>query len=173
MGAIKINRVTNANVYVNGNSILGQAEEVKVPEVKHKGSEHKALGLMGSPEFFAGIDKLEATIKWNSFYADTLKLFADPFTSLSLQVRASLEEYGSTGRTAEKPVVIYLTAQSSNFPSASFKQHDNVDVESTLRCTYYKMVIDGKDIIEVDIMANIYKVGGVDMLAGYKANIGG
>lgn len=174
MGEIKINRVTNANIYVEGNSILGQAKEIDVPEVKFMMSEHGALGLVGKMEFFSGIDKLESKIRWNSFYYDTFLKFANPFKSLQLQVRSSLEQYSAgVGRSSEKPVVIHMTVQNKNFPGANFKQHDNVELESTLGVTYYKMVIDGKDVIEIDVTANIYKVNGEDVLAAYRSNIGG
>lgn len=173
MAELKVKRVTNANIYLEGNSLLGRGEEVSLPDIKFKKAEHKALGMIGSPEFFAGIDKMEAKIKWNSFYDDVLKKFANPFKSLSLQVRASVEEHGVPGRISEKPLVAFITCQSSNFPGGNFKQHDNVELESNLTVTYYKLVIDGKDIVEIDIMSNIYKVEGVDMLANYRANIGG
>ena len=45
MGKIAINRITNANVYIDGASLLGRAEEVELPQIKAKMSEHKALGL--------------------------------------------------------------------------------------------------------------------------------
>ena len=173
MGAVTVKRVTNANVYVDGNSILGTVEEATLPDIKYKLSEHKALGMIGVVEFFSGIDKLEAKLKWNSFYADVLAKFANPFKTLSIQVRASIETYGAAGRTEEKPLVAYMTVQATNFPAGSFKQHDNVELESTLGVTYYKLVIDGKDIVEIDVMSNIYKVSGSDVLANYRANIGG
>jgi P2 family phage contractile tail tube protein len=116
---------------------------------------------------------MEFKIKWSSFYADSLALFTDPFTPLSLQIRASAEVYTSAGRTDQIPVVIYLTCQNKGFPGASFKQHENADLESTLGATYMKVVMNGSDIIEFDVLANIFKVNGVDLLAGYKANIGG
>jgi hypothetical protein len=47
MGAINVNRVTNANIYLDGNSLLGQAEEVSVPEIKYMLSEHKAIAIAG------------------------------------------------------------------------------------------------------------------------------
>ena len=64
MSKIEINKLTNANVYMNGINLLGRAEEVQLPQIKHKMAEHKALGMIGSAEFFAGIDKLECKIKW-------------------------------------------------------------------------------------------------------------
>jgi phage tail tube protein FII len=35
--------------------------------------------MVGSAEFFAGIDKLECKIKWNSLYPEVLKKAANPF----------------------------------------------------------------------------------------------
>src|ERR1044072_72072 len=88
---IKINRLTNANVYMDGKSFLGKAEEINLPAIKHMMSEHKALGMVGKMEFWSGIDKMEAKIKWNSFYPDALKKMADPTTAIQLQVRGSLD----------------------------------------------------------------------------------
>lgn len=173
MGQITVKRVTNANMYLDGNSLLGKLEEIQLPVIKFKAAEHKALGMIGVVEFFSGIEKLEAKAKWNSFYNDVLLKVADPFKTLSVQVRSSVETYGATGRTEEKPLVAYMTVQSKDFPAGTFKQHDNAELESTLNVIYYKLVIDGKDIVEIDVMSNIYKVNGVDVLATYRANIGG
>jgi P2 family phage contractile tail tube protein len=173
MGQIAVKRVTNANVYVDGNSLLGKVQEATLPVIKYKASDHAALGMIGTVEFFSGIDKLEAKLKWTSFYEDVLKKVADPFKTFSVQLRSSVETYGAAGRTEEKPMVAYMTVQSKDFPAGSFKQHDNAELESTLNVTYYKLVIDGKDIVEIDVMSNIYKVDGKDVLSTYRANIGG
>ncbi len=45
MAKIDINRVCNANVYLDGTSFLGRAESVDLPNIKHKFAEHKALGM--------------------------------------------------------------------------------------------------------------------------------
>ncbi len=172
MPNISVNRLTNANVYVNGKSLLGKAEEVNLPDIKHMMSEHKALGMIGKLELWSGVDKLEAKIKWNSFYSDVHKQFANPFRALNLQVRSSLEVYTSQGRTAQQPVVVFLTGQSKNFPTGNFKQHDNVELESNLTVTYVKVVVNGENILEFDVLANIFKVNGEDIMAQYRANLG-
>lgn len=172
MSNINVNRLTNANIYVDGRSYLGRAEEVNLPDLKHKLSEHKALGMIGVVELWSGIEKLEASIKWNSFYADAMKKFANPFRALNLQVRSSLEVYTSQGRTAQQPVVVFLTGQPKNFPGGNFKQHDNVEAQSEMTITYMKTVINGETIMEFDVLANIFKVGGVDIMEQYRANLG-
>lgn len=169
---IQVNRLTNANVYMDGKSFLGKVEEISLPDIKHKMSEHKALGMVGMMEFFAGIEKMEAKIKWNSFYVDAMKKMANPTKAIQLQVRGSLENYNSTGRGAQQPVVIFLTCTSKNFPTGNFKQHDNVECESMLNVTYCRLEVNNESIMEVDILSNIYKVDGVDILAEYRANLG-
>ena len=113
MSKIKINKLTNANVYLNGVNLLGRAEEVQLPQIKHKMAEHKALGMVGSAEFFAGIDKLECKIKWNALYPEVLLAAASPFTAAMIQVRASLETYNGTGRVEEVPATAVTFSMSS------------------------------------------------------------
>jgi uncharacterized protein len=173
MSKIEINRITNANVYMDGASFLGRAEEINLPQVKHTMSEHKALGMVARGEFFSGIDKMECKIKWASLYADVMKKAADPFTAVSLQARASLESYTGQGRTAELPVVVYITGTFKEFPLGNFKQHDNAEFETNMSVLYAKLVVDGEEIFEIDVLENIYKVGGEDILATYRQNIGG
>jgi hypothetical protein len=169
---IQISRVTNANVYLEGQSFLGRAEEINLPTVKFKMSEHKAIGLFGSMEFPSGMDKMECKIKWNSLYPEVMKILANPFKSVTMQVRASIEGYNSEGRIEELPLVIFLTVQSKDFPLGNFKQHDNVELENMFNVYYFKMEIDSEEIIEVNVLSNIYKVNGVDQFAQYRANLG-
>lgn len=171
--AISVNRLTNVNVYVDGINHLGKAEEVSLPDIKHIMAEHKAIGMVGKFELFAGIDKMEAKIKWNAFYADVLRKAANPFQTVQLQVRGSIETYTSAGRTSQAPLVTFLTVTFKNYPTGNFKQHDNVELESNLNVIYVRQEIDGDPVMEFDVLANIYKVDGEDLLATYKANIGG
>lgn len=46
-GKIQINRITNANIYLDGNNLLGRATEIKLPDVSLIMQEHKALGMVG------------------------------------------------------------------------------------------------------------------------------
>ncbi len=171
--AIEIKKICNANVYVDGNSLLGKVEECTLPEVKVAMTEHKVLGMQGKLEFPSGVDKMEAKFKWNSLYADVLAKVANPYLAAEVQVRGSLETYGNSGRITQEAVTAYLTGTFTKFPLGGFKQHDNVEAETTMSVTYCKLEIAGKAVIEFDALANIYKADGVDLLADYRAQIGG
>lgn len=97
MSKIEINRITNANIYLDGTNLLGRAEEVKLPDVSMIMQEHKALGMVGKVELPAGFDKLEGEIKWNSFYRDAMLSAANPYRSLALQCRSSVSATARRG----------------------------------------------------------------------------
>ncbi len=171
MALMNVSRVTNANIYLDGNSLLGRAEEVELAFPKAKMVDHKGLGMFGTAEFPAGIDKLEAKVKWASIYSEVLQSVSI-FQSHQFQIRASIEQYTSQGRTAELPFVGLMTAQFKDGGPLNFKQHEQVDFPTTLvvyHCEYY---VAGVQYLLYDVLANMYVVGGVDQLATFRANIG-
>ena len=173
MGQVNINRLTNGNVYVDGVSWFGSFEEVTLPDIKAIMSEHKGLGMIGKLEFVAGIDKLEMKIKWNSVYQPAMKASADFYTPHQLTVRASLEQYDATaGRVAQLPVVVNIRGQFKKLPGLGLKQQDNVEAESELTCTAYQMIINGEEVVDLDLIAQVYRVDGVDLMATYRSNLG-
>ena len=171
--SIQLRRVTNAAIYIHGNSMLGKSEEVKLPDITSLMTEHKALGMVGKIELPSGFDKLDGEITWNSFYPDVAATMGDFFTMVPLQIRSSVETWGPGGRTEQLPLVTFITALFKKNPLGSFKQNDNAEFSSSFTAYYIKQQLAGKDIVELDVLANIYKVGGVDKLDLYRANLGG
>lgn len=171
MAGISVNRITNANVYVDGASLMGKAEEIKLPDVTSKMTEHKGLGMIGTIELFAGLEKLEGEVKWSSFYKDVAAKAVNPFKAVSLQVRCSVETYGAQGRVEQKPLVTFLTVTFKKAAIGAFKQHENAEFPNNFACHYIKQVLAGEEILEVDFFANIFKINGVDQLAELRANI--
>lgn len=171
MALINVSRVTNANIYVDGNSLLGRADEVELAFPKAKMADHKGLGMFGTAEFPVGIDKLEAKVKWASIFPEVLSTLSI-FASHQFQVRASIEQYTSQGRIAETPFIGLMTGQFKDGGPLNFKQHEQVDFPTTLvvyHCEYY---ILGIQYILYDVMANIYVINGIDQLIGFRANLG-
>lgn len=167
-----INKLTNCNIYMDGVNLLGRFEELTLPEVEHTMVDHKALGMIGTSEFFAGIEKMETAIKWTCFYTDVFQKNANPLKNVKLMVRGSLQTWDGSGLAQEVPIVTYLTCAFKSFPLGMYKKSENVEVSTKLATYYFKQEIDGVQVAEVDILANIYSVNGVDILANYRANLG-
>jgi P2 family phage contractile tail tube protein len=169
-----INKVFNSNVYADGGSLYGKADEVSLPTVKAKNSDpHAPLGFVGEIDYAAGFEKMDGVkIKWNSYYADTISKFSNIYKAIKLQVRFNIESYEGNTRVSEQPGVAYLTVRPNDIPGGNFKAKSPVEPESNFSCTYYKLELNGVEIVEIDFEANIYKVAGVDQLANYRANLG-
>jgi P2 family phage contractile tail tube protein len=170
---VSVNRITNANIYMDGVGLLGRAEAIQVAQPHHRMVDHKGLGMAGTAEFWAGVEKLEAKIKWASLYAEALTAVGSPFLSHSFQVRGSVEQYTSQGRNAELPVVYLMTGIFKDAGGFFFRQHENVDTTSVIAVYHSELYLGGAQIHLYDVLANIYIVNGVDQLARFKTNLGG
>lgn len=115
-GKIQINRITNANIYLAGNNLLGRASEIKLPDISMIMQEHKALGMVGKIELPAGFDKLEGEIKWNSFYHDVMRKTANPWQAVALQCRSSIDCYNSQGKADQLALVTHMTVMFKKNP---------------------------------------------------------
>lgn len=172
-GKIQINRITNANIYLDGNNLLGRASEIKLPDISMIMQEHKALGMVGKIELPAGFDKLEGEIKWNSFYHDVMRKTANPWQAVALQCRSSIDCYNSQGKADQLALVTHMTVMFKKNPLGTFKHNENPEFSSAFGCTYIKQVVDGETLLELDYLANIFRVNGADQLNAYRNNIGG
>jgi P2 family phage contractile tail tube protein len=170
--AIKVHSVTNANIYIGANSHLGEAKEVQIPELSYKMVDHEALGMIGMTELWAGFDKMEATIQWNSIYPEAIKGVSDPNQAVILQVRSSVRVETSTGVIEEQPFKAFLTTRAKNLPGYNFKQQQNVETESKMNVTAIKVEVDGDVLYDIDLLANVAIIDGVDILAQYRRNLG-
>lgn len=169
--ATTVKRMTQANVYLDNNSLIGKCEEVDAPDVMAIMVEHKALG-MDKFELPAGLDKMEMRLKFNAFYGDILKLTANPYVSHNLQIRSSNETYVAGTRTVQAGVIWHVRGQFKKMPGGKYKQMDNVELETMLTVTRLKVEEAGQTLYEIDTMANIHIVDGVDIKAQYRNNLG-
>lgn len=170
--ANNVRRAINANVYIDGESYLGRAEEINLPLIKTKDGDHVALGMIGDLDYPTGFEKMEMDVKWNSIYPEVYKKIANVYTGLNLQIRSSSEIWEGNTRVNQEGVVIYVKARPKEFGQLGIKARDNMDVPSKYSVTYYKLEINGEEIFELDLEAMIYKVNGEDMMALYRSHLG-
>jgi P2 family phage contractile tail tube protein len=171
---IAINKVFNANVYLDGtNDLMGRAAEIKLPELAAKMAEHSAVGMVGTLELPTGLDKMSMTFKWAGFYPEVVKAQMNPFGAHKFQIRCNLETYDASGRAAQVPLVILVTASSKKAALGTVKAQESLNSDDEWSVTYIKVTSNGEELVEVDVYQNIWKVGGVDVLETYRANVSG
>lgn len=170
--SINLNVINNANIYIDGNSLVGKASQVKLPEIEIEQEELKALGLIGTINLPIGISALEAEITWNSFYSQVFKTAYSAFKNSQLMVRANVQTFDAAGRQNELPLVTILNATFSKNPLGEFKPKEKTEFVSTLKVHSIKQTLGSEEILFFDAFSNQYRVAGIDQLAQFRNNLG-
>jgi Bacteriophage tail tube protein len=172
MGSVVINSLWNANVYLDGNELLGRASELEVPQPKRIMQDYKGLGMAARVEIPVGFDKLESAIKWSSFDPTTLGAAASVVGVHQLMAMADLQVLSASGQTAEYPVVCNMTGTFKDPGKIPLKAQENVEIDCVFTVWHVDLSVGGNQIYLFDAFSNQYIVNGVDQLAQYRANLG-
>ena len=170
--SISINQIVNGNVYINGNSQMGRANEVKIPDVEFEKIQHKGLGLHGAIKLPAGTNPIEAEIAWDSFYPEVRAVMLNPYKNTQLMIRSNLQVFDSRGLAAEEPMVTIMNVSAGKVGGTSHKNKENAEFTDTVDVYSIKQTVAGKELLFIDVLANIYRVNGQDVLQKYHTNIG-
>lgn len=171
---IQISKAFNANIYIDGtNDQLGRASEVKLPDVAPEMVEHKGLGMIGTVELPSGLKAMTMSVKWAGIYADSIKFGGNPFRAHRFQLRASVETYDAHGRSSETPLVVLFSGTWKKAGGITFKPKEGTESEDEVAVSYIKVILGGRPLYEVDVLNNVWLVGGEDVIANLKANLSG
>ena len=168
----QINAIYNANVYLDGNNLLGTAAEFKLPEFEFGQDEHKALGMAGTIKLPNGVEALEGEITWNSIYPDVAAKVNHPFKAAQLMVRANLQTFDARGLAKEVAVVTTVTATFSKNALGTFKPKEKSEHSTTYQAAEIRQLVDGREVLYYNAFKNIYRVNGEDVLSRMRQNIG-
>lgn len=168
----KLKIFTNANVYIEGGSRIGQVEEFTSPTITQKTQEYNGLGLTAPMKIPVGVEPMEATLKFAGVYGDTLKLTSDPFKKINYMLRGNIDGTDSTGRVEQKLYKAELIASNLEVNTGAAKMGENPGIEVKLNVFYYRLEIDGEEVLKLDVDNHLYSVAGEDKLGAYKGNLG-
>lgn len=172
MAGFSAHRITNSAIYLDGASFFARAEEIDLGSVKTVMSDFQGLGMVGLIELPDGIDKLEGKIVWNSIYEDAARKMATPFKTVQLQCRSNVQVFNSAGLQDEIPLVTLMTVMFKEYALGSYKPRDPSKFETPFSATYVRQILKGQEVVLLDYLANIFRVGGEDQLSKFRQNIG-
>lgn len=164
-----INSIINANAYIQSTKLAGKISELELPAVKIKTQEVTALGLYGTTEVPAGVEKMEAKFKFNAIYIDAWK-HENPHKTCRMTVKSNMQTNAADGVTKNVPVVATIAGLFKELPSGSIKPQERLEAEHLMTVTYYKLEVDKKVVWEIDVFNNIFKHFGKDLLEDFNAN---
>lgn len=158
----------NFNVTVDGRGYAGRIDEVVLPTLTIQTEEHRAGGMDAPVDIDLGMEKLEAEMTFAEYDLELFRLFGlVDGNAVSVTLRGAIQSSGEA-----EPVVINLRGSFKELDAGTWKAGDKATLKCMITARYYKLNINGEDIIEIDAENMVRVINGVDQLASVRSAIG-
>lgn len=164
------NALKNFNVFLDGRSCMGEAEEIKLPKLSRKMEKYRGGGMDGEVDIDLGQEPLEIEHIYGGFMSEVFKQYGVAQSGGVMLRFAGAYQRDDTGDVQAVEIVVRGRHKELDPDSAKGGAPGKTTVKSTL--TYYKLVVDGEDVIEIDLINFVFKVDGEDMLQEQRRAIG-
>ena len=164
--------VINFQVYENATEYYGMAE-VGLPEVSNIVTDVKGAGISGTFEgvVLGHLEAMTLTLNFRTVVRDAIKLL-EPFDHhIDLRV-AQQDKDPVSGRQITTALKHVFVCQPKKFNPGAVAPATPANASGEYAVTYWATFIDGKKVLEIDIMNFIYFVNGTDYLAEVRAALG-
>lgn len=163
-------KLKNFNLFGNGESWQGQIDELTLPELARKVEEFQGAGMDGTVEIDMGQEAI--TFEWTP--AGLIESIFDGFghTELDSQLLRFAGAYVRDDTDETVSVEIVVRGRHKQIGMGTAKAGDNNTQTVTTSCSYYKLVINGRDVIEIDVPGFVFIVNGKDRLAAKRQAMG-
>lgn len=160
----------NFNLFNDGNSYMGVAEDVKLPKLSRKMADFRGGGMNGPVDIDLGQDKLELDFTCAGLVAGVYEQYAKTKVDGVMIRFAGAYQEDVTG--AVQAVEIVVRGRHKEIETGDAKAGDKGKTTVKMTLSYYKLSVDGKEMVEIDLLNMIEKVAGQDVLADQRKAIG-
>lgn len=163
-------KLKNFNLYGDGNNWRGEIDSVTLPKLTRKVEEWRGAGMHGPVEVDLGMEKLEMSFKAGGLLLDSYKAFGATKHNANQWRFAGAYEDDSTGTV--QAVEVLVRGRVREIDPGDAKAGDDTEHTHAIAASYYKLTVDGADIIEIDMPGMVLKVDGQDQLSQIRRAIG-
>ncbi|MBH3464793.1 phage major tail tube protein [Pseudomonas carnis] len=165
-------KLKNLNLFNDGNSYLGVAKSVTLPALGRKMEAYRGGGMNGPVKADLGISDDGIQFEWKTGGLDLISLRqfgAVNASSVALRFSGPYQQ-DDTGEVSNVEVVVRGRHETIEMGDA--QPGEDTEHSMTTTCSYYKLTVDGEEIIEIDLLNFVEKVNGVDMLEKHRTAMG-
>lgn len=165
-------KITGFRCYDESGPMLGVVD-AKLPDVEFLSEEVSGAGIAGSYEAVVeGHTKpLTLGMKFRTQTASALDLAGGG--PVRLELRGSIQvEDAAAGKLRHVPLRAVCRGRAKKAGGGKLEVGKAMDAEHEFDLTYYKLELDGKERLEIDKLNYIHRVGGKDLLADIRNNLG-
>lgn len=162
-------KINDANIYLDGNKMVGAASSIDLPEIVQKASSIAGMGIAGeidSPTI-GMFESMEQEIQFNTLYSSFQDMLS-PVDTINITIRASQQVYDKTGGYAFKGLRIVEVGRIKKYKPGKVEKGEPMEATITMELTYILVENDGVKLVEIDKLNSVYVANGKDILAAYR-----
>ena len=165
-------KLKNMNLFNDGNAYLGVAKTVTLPSLGRKMESYRGGGMNGPVKADLGFSDDGIQLEWKTGGLDLISLRqfgATKAAGVPLRFTGFFQQ-DDTGEDSQVEIVVRGRHETIEMGDA--QPGEDTEHGMTTTCSYYKLTVDGQEIIEIDLLNFIEKVNGVDMLEKQRSALG-
>ncbi|MGN8344377.1 phage major tail tube protein [Pseudomonas sp. SMV71] len=165
-------KLKNLNLFNDANSYLGVVKSVTLPPLGRKMEAYRGGGMNGPVKADLGFSDDGIQFEWKTGGLDliALKQFgAVNASGVALRFTGSFQQDDTAEISA---VEVVMRGRHETIEMGDAQPGEDTEHSITTTCTYYKLIVDNEEIIEIDLLNFIEVVDGVDMMAEQRRALG-
>jgi uncharacterized protein len=165
-------KLKNLNLFNDANSYVGVVKSVTLPPLGRKMESYRGGGMNGPVKADLGFSDDGIQFEWKTGGMDLIALRqfgAVNASGIALRFAGAFQQ-DDTGDVSAVEVVV--RGRHETIEMGDNQPGEDTEHSITTTCSYYKLIVDNEEIIEIDLLNFIEKVNGVDMLEKQRAAIG-
>ncbi|OLU22483.1 phage major tail tube protein [Pseudomonas sp. PA15(2017)] len=165
-------KLKNMNLFNDGGSYQGVCKTVTLPNLTRKMEAWRGGGMDGPVKVDLGFGDDGLQVEWSLGGMDLIAVRQYGITSASgVMLRwAGAYQRDDTGETQAVEVVVRGRHEEISFGDA--QPGEDTEHSITTTCSYYKLVVDGRVEIEIDLLNMVFLVDGTDLLEAQRRAVG-
>lgn len=162
----------NFSIYDSRSKDLLGVAEVTLPNFEAMTETISGAGLAGEVDMpvLGHFGSMTVELSWRTMTADATRLSQQ--TAQYLDMRGSIEHYERTGAIVTVPMKVTVITVPKSLNLGNLNVGTGSDSSNEFECSYIKVWIGGKEVVELDKFNYIYRVHGVDYLASVRRDLG-
>ncbi|MFZ6712014.1 phage major tail tube protein [Undibacterium sp. TC9W] len=163
-------KLKNFNLFNDGASYIGLVPELTLPKLSRKMEDYIAGGMSGPIEIDYHNEKIELDWTAGGLLVDALAQYG-AITHDAIMLRFA-GAYQNDQDGAVDAVEIVVRGRHKEIEMGNAKMADKSEQKFKTTCSYYKLSVNGEEIIELDFINGVEIIGGIDRTAEIRAAIG-
>lgn len=165
MDPIRIGHISNADVYMDDNRLIGRVKEFEIPEISYKMISHEALGMIAVLELPSrAVEALKGKITFDYVDHDAERLHLNPTVTRRWQLHSYIDIWRAGGLDRDKSHKLITTLGALPAKSGALGhtlgEAVNREVEISIPYLVHKISTSDVPLLELDVFAGIHRING-------------